>query len=152
MLLTLQMGIVRPLKQQHQRSTSTLYQISTHNPPSLTHIYLLPPLILRPILHPSTPHIHISTRRPRPSIRTLLPTPHLPLIHHANTATATTPLYQIIPTTALDLIQVPDARALQHGEHPSEPDATRERHGQTVRVGAGVSEEICWVCFSGFLG
>ena len=108
--------------------------------------------VLRSILHPPTPPIAPPTRRPRPPHRTLLPAFHLPLIQHTNTATTTTPLDQIIPTTPLKLIHMPNPRPLQHRKHPPQPDPTRQAHRQTMSVRGTMSQQIRRVCRLGLLG
>ena len=103
------------------------------------------PSVLRSILHPPSPLVHIRCRRTRPAVRRLLSTPHLALINHTDTATAATALDQVVPAASLNLIQVPDPRALQHGKHPAQPNPTCQTHRNTMPVGAAVAQQIRWI-------
>lgn len=108
-------------------------------------------LLLRPILHPPRPHINIFARRARPSISTLFPIPHLPLILHRDTAAAATALEQIVPTATRQLVQMPDPCSLQHGEEPAQPHPARQCHGHTVPVRVAVAQHIRGIGFLALL-
>lgn len=95
------------------------------------------PLPLRLIQHTRTPSIHIRTRGASPPTTRLLAALDLALVLDRNAAAATASLEQVGAEAALELVRVPDAGSLQHGEQPA--DAAQDAHEEAMAVGAAVA-------------